>query len=102
MPGLQNPESQLGVPLLVRGELIGVLILESETFSIPRRRQDVHRTARQLPGGAITYYAADECIVVEDDGPNRGLPARILWRLVSIREETGDEFTNREPRLDSR
>ena len=30
MPGLQNPESQLGVPLLVRGELVGVLCLESE------------------------------------------------------------------------
>jgi adenylate cyclase len=30
MPGLPQPESQLGVPLLVRGELIGVLCLESE------------------------------------------------------------------------
>ncbi len=27
---LPNPESQLGVPLLVRGELVGVLCLESE------------------------------------------------------------------------
>jgi adenylate cyclase len=30
LPGLPNPESQLGVPLLVRGELVGVLCLESE------------------------------------------------------------------------
>ena len=30
MPGLPHPESQLGVPLLVRGELVGVLCLESE------------------------------------------------------------------------
>jgi adenylate cyclase len=30
MPALANPESQLGVPLLVRGELVGVLCLESE------------------------------------------------------------------------
>jgi hypothetical protein len=30
MPGLPNPESQLGVPLLVRGELVGVLTLESD------------------------------------------------------------------------
>jgi adenylate cyclase len=30
MPGLSHPESQLGVPLLVRGELVGVLCIESE------------------------------------------------------------------------
>jgi adenylate cyclase len=31
LPGLENPSSQLGVPLVVRGELIGVLCIESET-----------------------------------------------------------------------
>lgn len=31
LPGMPNPQSQLGVPLLVRGELIGVLCIESET-----------------------------------------------------------------------
>jgi hypothetical protein len=31
LPGLANPESQLGVPLHVRDELVGVLCLESET-----------------------------------------------------------------------
>jgi adenylate cyclase len=31
LPGLENPESQLGVPLVVRDELIGVLCIESET-----------------------------------------------------------------------
>jgi adenylate cyclase len=30
MPGLPNPESQLGIPLVVRGELVGVLCLESD------------------------------------------------------------------------
>jgi hypothetical protein len=31
MPGLQNPDSQLGIPLVVRTELIGVLVIESES-----------------------------------------------------------------------
>jgi hypothetical protein len=31
LPGLENPSSQLGVPLVVRGELVGVLCIESET-----------------------------------------------------------------------
>jgi hypothetical protein len=30
LPGLAQPESQLGVPLLVRGELVGVICIESE------------------------------------------------------------------------
>jgi adenylate cyclase len=30
LPGLSSPESQLGIPLLVRGELVGVLCIESE------------------------------------------------------------------------
>jgi hypothetical protein len=37
LPGLANPESQLGVPLLVRGELVAVLCLESE---VPYRFRD--------------------------------------------------------------
>jgi len=31
LPGLPNPESQLGIPLLVRDELIGVLCIETDT-----------------------------------------------------------------------
>ena len=31
LPGLKQPESQLGIPLLARGELIGVLCIESES-----------------------------------------------------------------------
>jgi adenylate cyclase len=30
LPGLANPESQLGIPLLVRNELVGVLSIESD------------------------------------------------------------------------
>jgi adenylate cyclase len=145
LPGLANPESQLGVPLLVRGELVGVLCLESEApyrfheedktliellgsyvaiaiqnMQMRERAADAladqappavaptpapaePRTARP-PAGAcheVAYYAADECILVDGEYLIRSLPARILWRLLTIRSSTGrEEFTNRELRLD--
>lgn len=141
VPSLPNPESQLGVPLLVRGELVGVLCLESE---VPYRFHEQDKASIELLGsylaiaiqnmqwqeraaeaafGApeaeraavvetfaaspsarqheVTYYAADECILVDGEYLIRGLPANILWRLLTIREATGrHEFTNRELRLD--
>ena len=141
LPGLPNPESQLGVPLLVRGELVGVLCLESEVpyrfheddkasiellgrylaiaiqnMQLQERAADgsdaaaLERTtvARQAltqtcAGVAheIAYYATDECVLVDGDYLIRGLPARVLWRLLNIRQATGRaEFTNRELRLD--
>jgi hypothetical protein len=143
LPGLPNPESQLGVPLLVRGELVGVLCLESE---VPYRFHEedkatiellgsylaiaiqnmqwqertgestgeaarVERAADVIPASAlpsaaatsheVTYYAADECILVDGEYLIRGLPANVLWRLLTVRQSTGrTEFTNRELRLD--
>ncbi len=50
LPGLQNPESQLGVPLLVRGELVGVLCIESET---PYRFHEADRQSIELLGSYL-------------------------------------------------
>lgn len=145
VPGLANPDSQLGVPLIVRGELVGVLVIESETpyrfheedkaniellgsyLAIAiQNMQWQERSAASAPdtlapapvdvavplaqavGQAraavshqVTYYASDECILLDGDYLIRGLPAKILWRLLNIRDKTGrDEFTNRELRLD--
>ncbi|MDP1570025.1 MAG: GAF domain-containing protein [Vicinamibacterales bacterium] len=140
LPGLPNPESQLGVPLLVRGELVGVLCLESE---VPYRFHEEDKASIELLGSylaiaiqnvqwqereaeasqtttespappspvpgstpgpptrGIVYYEGDDAILVDDEYLIRGLPARILWRLLRVRETTGrEEFTNRELRLD--
>jgi hypothetical protein len=134
MPGLANPESLLGVPLLVRGELVGVLCLESEqpyrfheedkaaiellgsyiaiaiqNVQLLERATETHevsdrvRTADRTIEGRrdVTYYERDECVLVDGEYLIRSLPARILWKLLTTRQQTGrDEFTNRELRLD--
>jgi GAF domain-containing protein len=138
MPGLQNPSSQLGVPLLVRGELVGVLCIESER---PYRFHEEDKTSIELLGsylaiaiqhmqessesvtdstsvGAglvpaepttmpqqavyeVTYYHTDETILVDGDYLIRGLPAKILWKVLTLHAAEGRrEFTNRELRLD--
>jgi hypothetical protein len=50
LPGLANPESQLGVPLLVRGELVGVLCIESE---VPYRFHEEDRASIELLGSYL-------------------------------------------------
>jgi GAF domain-containing protein len=50
MPGLANPESQLGVPLLVRDELVGVLCLES---TAPYRFHESDKASIELLGGYL-------------------------------------------------
>jgi hypothetical protein len=140
LPGLPAPESQLGVPLLARGELVGVLCLESET---PYRFHEDDKATIELLGSYIAialqnmlwqeragesqaepapaapaamppaappdshgarrvaYYESEDCVFVDEEYLIRGLPARILWRLLNTWKETGRvEFTNRELRLD--
>jgi hypothetical protein len=50
LPGLANPESQLGVPLLVHGELVGVLCLESDT---PYRFHEEDKASIELLGNYL-------------------------------------------------
>ena len=153
LPGLQNPASQLGVPLVARGELVGVLCIESES---PYRFHEDDKASIELlgsflaiaiqnvllriqnllleagdpvPGAAsaspgppaspaasasaapcgpatgaaheVAFYRADEVVMVDGDYLIRGLPARILWKLLTIRDAEGRcEFSNRELRLD--
>ena len=137
LPGLANPESQLGVPLIVRGELVGVLCIESE---IPYRFHEDDRATIELLGSylaiaiqnavlresrdddavdeavaappaataaamraarELTFYRSDECVLVDGEYLIRGLPAKVLWKLLAAHAAGGrTEFTNRELRLD--
>jgi hypothetical protein len=138
LPGLADPETQLGVPLLVRDELVGVLCIETERSY---RFHEEDRAYLEVLGGYLAiaiqnalfrersedgeeplpapptpspaetpslrpriqaeYYRSDECILVGGEYLVRGLPARILWKVLREREESGDvEFTNRRLRLD--
>jgi adenylate cyclase len=133
LPGLENPSSQLGVPLMVRGELIGVLCIESET---PYRFHEEDKTSIELLGSYLAvaiqnmqlrededdaagepatppvrvttgapreliFYRDEEVVMLDGEYLIRSLPARILWKLLQLREQEGrSEFTNRELRLD--
>lgn len=136
LPGLENPASQLGVPLIVRGELVGVLCIESET---PYRFHEEDKNTIELLGASLaiaiqnmqlreasdepeaelstshappaakstranrelTFYQAEEVVMLDGDYLIRSLPARILWKLLQAHKRDGRvEFTNRELRLD--
>jgi adenylate cyclase len=50
LPGLPNPDSQLGVPLLNRGELVGVLCIESE---LPYRFHEEDKVSIEVLGSYL-------------------------------------------------
>lgn len=50
LPGLPNPDSQLGIPLLARDELLGVLCIESDE---PYRFHEEDRANLELLGGFV-------------------------------------------------
>ena len=64
LPGLENPSSQLGVPLMVRGELIGVLCIESET---PYRFHEEDKTAIELLGSYLAVAIQNMQLRADDE-----------------------------------
>lgn len=138
LPGLKEPDSQLGIPLLARGELLGVLCIESEE---PYRFHEEDRAYLEVLGGylaiaiqnallrerseeaeppesgpepaaavvaapaparlAIEFYRGEEVILADGEYLVRGVPAKILWKVLQEHRATGAaEFTNRRLRLD--
>ena len=140
LPGLKDPEFQLGIPLLARGELIGVLCIETDT---PHRFHEDDRAYLEVMGGylaiaiqnallreraeeaeeagpaepppasstpktpssrkriQVEYYPTDETVLVDGEYLVRGIPAKILRKLLHEHSTAGRlEFTNRLLRLD--
>jgi hypothetical protein len=94
MPGLANPESQLGVPLMVRGELVGVLCLESE---VPYRFHEEDKASIELLGSYLAI-AVQNMQLQERSGEGSTdtvapAPTRRLGQAVGSRD-------NRRPRRD--
>lgn len=76
LPGLSSPESQLGVPLLVRGDLVGVLLIESET---PYRFHEEDKASIELLGSylaiAIQHMQFQERSEIGPEVPAASAPA---------------------------
>ncbi len=134
LPGLAQPDSQLGIPLLVRDELLGVLCIESEepyrfheedraylevlggylaiaiqNAMLRERSEEAEPAPEPAPGPApvaaaaplaIEFYRSEEVILVDGEYLVRGVPAKILWKLLHERAGGTAEFTNRRLRLD--
>jgi len=73
LPGLENPSSQLGVPLVVRGELIGVLCIESET---PYRFHEEDKNTIEMLGASLAIAIQNMQLKAPDDEPAAAVPIK--------------------------
>jgi adenylate cyclase len=131
LPELDRPESLLAVPLLYRGELRGMLGLESAEVlrfgyadeaalqlvaghlavlieqALSTADDAVQAAAGSAPPPAgrrvrVRHHAEDDSVFIDDRYLIKGLSGRILNRLLSVHLAEGRrEFCNRELRLDA-
>lgn len=84
LPGLENPSSQLGVPLMVRGELVGVLCIESET---PYRFHEEDKTAIELLGSYLAVAIQNMQLQQDEDEDADESPEAVVQPTGGPRRE---------------
>ena len=129
LPGLEGPRSILAVPLVLQRRLFGVLATESHrSRAFTERDAQLLSIAGQLvaqavalhrddegdkssgavdtvaPGTGTTlrvrYYEADDSVFVDGEYLIKGLPGKVLWLVLTLRQSEGrSTFLNRELRL---
>ncbi len=129
-PGLAEPHSQLAMPIVAGGRLLGVLYVESEQklrftyededalmalagqigFAMQAFEQNGESVDEQ-PGApalsasagaevAVKLYPADNSVFVDGEYLIKGVAGAILWKLLRDHAQGRSEFSNRELRLD--
>ena len=131
LPGLKNAQSQLVLPLLARDKLQGVLCLQDPNpgrflatdervlqiaarhlavamsnirLTLPLSRKVALRRKGALSkrGSVVKHYKSDDSIFIDDAYLIKGIPGRLLWKLLQAFVGTGRvKFTNKEIRLDA-
>jgi adenylate cyclase len=128
LASVAGARSLLAVPLLLQGKLFGVLATECQhALAFNERDAQLLTTAGQLLAQGIAlyreeevereteleppsiqqsgslqvrYYEADDSVFVDGEYLIRGLPGKILWLLLGLRQKEGrTTFLNRELRL---
>ena len=133
LPGLDSVQSAAAVPLVVHGDLAGVLyfesgrpgdfgpanerllrvlgghlaaalaVLQADRRESVSRQSDVQASPSGEQRSSVVYYQADDSVFVDDVYVVKGVPGRILWKLLREHDADGRmAFTNRELRLDER
>jgi adenylate cyclase len=129
-PGLKEPHSQLAVPVVSAGRLLGVLFVESPrdmefgfededmlvamaghlgaAIDLMQVGTDVPEPAPVAPtrpsaGGAplsVKRFASNDSIFIDDTYLIKGVAGAILWKLLKEHAQGRSDFSNRELRLD--
>ena len=131
LPGLSNAQSQLVLPLLVGDRFQGVLCLQDQTpgrfletdervLQIAARHLAIAMSNIRLPvspsrkvalkrtgafskrSSVVKHYKSDDSIFIDDTYLIKGIPGRLLWKLLGAFVGTGRmTFSNKEIRLDA-